>query len=447
MDQTLDFIEQPEAGLKALLDQSRGLPKPYQQFIEHRLEWLATARPNQLPPPGLAWFMWMFLAGRGAGKTRACSEYSLDKGIFTPNLRVAVICPTTSDIRDTAFEGESGLLEIVPDGLIEKYNRSLFELRLINGSFFKGFSSETPQRLRGPQFHLAWADEIAAWENIQETWDMLMFCLRLGSRPQIVGSTTPKPLHLIRELVAREDVVKVRGSTLDNRDNLPESYIKVLLDKYDGTRLGRQELYAEILDEFEGAFLRPDQIVHVDTHPPLERIVVAVDPAGSFKPDSDENGIVVAGRDANMEGYLLGDFSIIASPEQWARRVCQLYYDYQADLVVAEQNYGGAMVESTIRNYDPNVPVKLVSASRGKSQRAEPVTLRYEQGRIKHVGHFPKLEDQLCAFSPQGYLLEGSPDRGDAAIWAFSELLPERSMLRTVLPSIFGRELSPTIIH
>lgn len=384
--------------------------------------WEFWARPEQLTPAG-DWNVWLILAGRGWGKTRTGAEDVKAFGLNHPNSRIAVVAPTYGDARDTCIEGESGLLRLLPHDAIRLWNRSLGELELTNGARYKLFSADQPERLRGPQHHRAWCDELAAWRYAQETWDMLMFGLRLGTRPQAVCTTTPKPVRLLRELLERLDVYVTRGSTFDNSRNLAGPALDQLKARYLSTRIGRQELYAEILDDTPGALWKRDALEAARvTHAPdaLARVVVAVDPAITATEGSDETGIVAAGVGAsNGDGYILRDASLRGSPLQWARVAVGLYHDLHADRIIAEANQGGDMVKTTIQTIDRNVPVTLVHATRGKLTRAEPVAALYEQGRVHHVGAFPDLEDQMATWT-QG---DASPDRLDALVWALTDLM------------------------
>lgn len=420
------------------------LPPDMAKFVAHRLSWIETARYSQLPPPGGDWHTWMLLSGRGAGKTRSGGEFVANEAVMCPGTRVAMIGVTAVDPCRTMVEGESGLLSILGqpgEGIVRQWNRSTTELFLTNGSLFKGYSSEEPKNLRGPQHHLAWLDELCAWKNMQETYDMAVMGLRLGAKPRMIITTTPRPSKLLKAIMANPTTVLVRGTTYDNRANLPASFFEELKQRYEGTRLGSQELMAQILEDFENAFLRHEDIRHVDEAPVLERIVVGVDPAGSHRKAADYTGIVAAGiesvEDPKTSGYILGDHSLRAPPEVWAQRAVDLYHQLGADLIVAEANYGGTMVQAVINNVDPNVPVKLVVATKGKVVRAEPVLMLIQQGRVKLVGHMIDLEDQLTSFSPIGYAREGSPDRGDACVWAITELmLGKRNRLRVVDPGV-----------
>lgn len=337
-------------------------------------------------------------------------------------------------------EGESGLLSVCWAGdrtyageLIGRptYEPSKRRLTWANGAIATLFSAEEPERLRGPQHDRLWCDELAAWKYLRETWDMAMFGLRLGDRPRTCITTTPKPLPLVKEIAKDARTVITRGSTFDNASNLAPTFLKAIRDKYEGTRLGRQELNAEILDDLPGALWTRDAI---DEHrvrqvPDLQRIVVAVDPSGTKgeSDDGDEIGIVVAGKGVDGRAYVLADRSCKLSPDGWGRRAVAAYEEFKADRIVAERNFGGAMVEHVIRTIDRKASYKEVTASRGKVARAEPVAALYEQGRVSHVGSFPELEDQLCMIDASGYIGEGSPDRADALVWALTELMIDGS--------------------
>jgi predicted phage terminase large subunit-like protein len=290
------------------------------------------------------------------------------------------------------------------------------------------FSAEEPERLRGPQHDAAVCDELGSWGR-PDTWDMLQFGLRLGRNPRCLVATTPRPTKLIRELLAREgrDVVVTRGSTYENRANLAPGFFDQVIRKYEGTRLGRQELLAEVLEDTPGALWNRDQLdrCRQGRPPALQRVVVAIDPAATSGEDADETGIVIAGKDSDGHGYVLADLSGRYSPADWAQRAIAAYRTHKADRIVAEVNNGGDMVEATLRMVDPNIPFTAVHASRGKVVRAEPAAALYEQHRVHHVGVFPELEDQMCGFTTDfdrqraGY----SPDRVDALVWALSDLL------------------------
>lgn len=353
-------------------------------------------------------------------------------GVRNSDERIALVAATYADARDTMVEGQSGLLSCLAQSSIRAWNRSLGELTLTNGTRYKLFAATEPNRLRGPQHHRAYCDELAAWEY-PETWDQLLFGLRLGEHPRVVIATTPKPTPLMRRIIADPGTVITRGSTFDNSANLAASTLNKLREKYAGTRLGRQELNAELIDEVPGALwtsamfdaptFRPTKA------PDMSRIVVAVDPSGArgaSDADADSIGIVVAGLGVDGRGYVIEDRTCRLGPMGWARRAVEAYHRHKADRIVAERNFGGAMVESTIRAVDPNVSFTEVVASRGKIARAEPISALYEQNRISHVGKFEDfelLEAQMRAMTSTGYIGEGSPDRVDAMVWGLSELM------------------------
>jgi phage terminase large subunit-like protein len=390
-----------------------------------RYEWSYRARQGQLPPPG-DWRVWLLLAGRGFGKTRTGAEFVRARIGAGTARRVALVAPTAADARDVMVEGESGLLAIAPPWDRPLYEPSKRRLTWPNGAIATLFSADEPERLRGPQHDLAWCDELAAW-RYPEAWDMLMFGLRLGSDPRAVVTTTPRPTKLIRSLLADPKVVATHGRTAENRAHLAPAFLEQIVKRYEGTRLGRQELDAEILEDMPGALWQRGMIeaARMTARPEFTRVVVAIDPAASSTEHADETGIVVAGRDASGHGYVLGDASGRYAPAEWARAAITAYAAHAADRIIAEVNNGGEMVEATLRMIDPNVPFSAVRAARGKAARAEPVAALYEQGRVHHIGAFAQLEDQMCAFTAglerraAGY----SPDRVDALVWALTELL------------------------
>lgn len=379
--------------------------------------WFTTkARPDQCPPAG-SWRTWLILAGRGWGKTRTGAEWLRDQRDTCP--RMAIIAPTFADARDTCVEGESGLLSICKPSEVAKWNRSIGEFEFSNGAQVKLFSGDKPARLRGPQHHALWFDELAAFQYIQAAWDMAMFGLRLGDNPRAVVTTTPRPLPLIKTLIADAKTHVTRGSTYDNRANLAPAFFEDIVSRYEGTRLGRQELNAELIDDVEGALWTRDLLEanRVTTVGDVQRIVVAVDPEANASANS-ETGIVVAGQTADELYCVLDDASISGTPDQWARQVVSTFHKWRADRVVVERNQGGDMVAAVLRSVDANLPITEVYATRGKYTRAEPISAMYEQGKVKHVGAFPKLEDQLCTWVPG----ENSPDRLDAMVWALTDL-------------------------
>jgi len=394
--------------------------------LEH--SWAAIARPNQLPPPGDWWQIWLLLAGRGFGKTRTLAEWVCEQVLFGLASRIALVAATAADARDVLVEGESGILAVAPPWFRPIYEPSKRRLTWPNGAIGTTFSAEEPERLRGPQHDAAVCDELGSWSR-PETWDMLQFGLRLGRNPRCLVATTPRPTKLIRELLAREgrDVVVTRGSTYENRANLAPGFFDQVIRKYEGTRLGRQELNAELLEDTPGALWSHGIIdaARQAAAPNLARIVVAIDPATTSGEDADETGIVVVGKDNQGHGYVLADASGKYQPIEWAKIAITAYRTHHADRIVAEVNNGGEMVENTLRMVDPNIPFTAVRASRGKVTRAEPVSALYEQGRMHHVGTFPQLEDQMTNFTSDfdrqsaGY----SPDRVDALVWAVTDLM------------------------
>jgi len=390
--------------------------------------WRALARPNQLPPPGDWWQIWLLLAGRGFGKTRTLAEWVCEQVALGRARRIALVAATAADARDVLVEGESGILAVAPAWFWPIYEPSKRRLTWPNGAIATTFSAEEPDRLRGPQHDAAVCDELASWSR-PETWDMLQFGLRLGRNPRCLVATTPRPTKLLRELLAREgrDVVVTRGSTYENRANLAPGFFNQVIRKYEGTRLGRQELDAELLDDTPGALWSHGIIdaARQAAAPDLVRIVVAIDPPSSSGEDADETGLVVVGRDHQGHGYILADISGRYQPIEWAKIAITAYRTHHADRIVAEVNNGGEMVENTLRMVDPNIPFTAVRASRGKVTRAEPVSALYEQGKMHHVGTFPQLEDQMTSFTSDfdrqsaGY----SPDRVDALVWAVTDLM------------------------
>jgi phage terminase large subunit-like protein len=384
--------------------------------------WDFWSRPKQRTPEG-NWRIWLILAGRGFGKTRTGAEFIREQVNQGKAKHIALVGPTAATVRDTMVEGESGLLKIFPKDERPRYEPSKRRITFRNGAVASAFSADEPDRLRGPNHDCAWADELAAW-RYPDAWDMLMLGLRIGIHPQACVTTTPKPVRTVRQLLAINDgtVQITRGSTYENQQNLAKSFMHEILNRYEGTRLGRQELHAEVLDDVEGALWVREDIdkFRVVDHPDLTRVVVAVDPATTSNKSSAETGIVVAGVSAEGHGYVLDDRSIRGTPLEWGTAAVSAYHRNNADRIVAESNQGGEMVSHTLRMVEPNVPVKLVHASRGKQTRAEPVAALYEQGKIHHVGYLSDLEDQLCSWVPH----EGpSPDRLDAVVWALTELM------------------------
>lgn len=390
-------------------------------------DWAFWARPNQLPPLG-EWFVWMLRWGRGSGKTRSANEWLL-KREASGYKRFAVIGQTKGDVRDTLIEvGESAIMNIAPPWNIPSYEPSKRRTTWKSGAMAVLFSGDEPDQLRGGQFDSAVVDELAKFKYPQDTWDNLEMCMRLSEDPRIVVATTPRPIPIIKTLVQDPQCVDTKGSTYENIHNLAPAYVRRLLTKYEGTRLGRQELYAEILDDNPDALWKRETLerTRMRDHPVLLRIAVGVDPEATDSETSSETGIVVAGIarvDGKIHGYILEDLTIKGSPDQWASEAIAGYNKHHADVIVAEINNGGDMVIHTITTVDDRVNCKSVRASRGKYTRAEPISALYEQGRVHHVGTFADLEDQLCEWVPG----DKSPDRLDALVWVLTELILENT--------------------
>lgn len=371
------------------------------------------------------------LAGRGFGKTRMGSEWVRSLAHKYPGCRIALVAETAADARDVIIKGDSGLLSVDPDLTEDSWSPTNRCLSWPNGSKAFTYNATEPDQLRGPQHHFAWVDELAKFRYMIETWDQLQFGLRLGEHPQVLVTTTPRPMPLIKRLVADADTVVTRGATLDNADNLAKNTVKQLYERYGNTRLGRQELEGEILGDIPGALWKREDIDNarvVEAPEDLEKVFVAVDPATSANEGSDENGIVVVGlardEDGYARGYILEDGSLKGTPEEWSKKAVQLFRKWQADKIIAEKNQGGLMVSSVLKAIDRSVPVELVHASRGKVVRAEPISALYEQRRIHHVGRFDRLEDQMCEFSVDNLrsASNGSPDRVDALVWGLTKI-------------------------
>lgn len=397
-----------------------------------RYDWFGPngkARDKQRPPDR-DWFTWLILAGRGFGKTRTGAEWVRHKIEAGQCKRMALVAPTAADARDVMVEGESGILAISPPGNRPVYEPSKRRLTWPSGAIATLYSADEPDRLRGPQHDGAWCDEIAAW-RYPDAWDQLLFGLRLGQSPQICATTTPRPIPLVKSLLKDPKVAVTRGSTYENSANLAKTTLDELRNKYEGTRLGRQELNAEVLEDVEGALWSLDLIDanRVSVAPEMTRIAVAIDPSGGDTEGHDEQGIVVCGKGKDGLGYVLGDYSVRETPNGWARAAVNAYLATQADVIVYEANYGGAMVLSTLQNAADamtkeglptgNIRFQKVTAMRGKQLRAEPVVALYEQGRIKHVGGLPGLEQQMTHWVPD---IGDSPDRVDAMVWAITAL-------------------------
>lgn len=377
-------------------------------------DWQFWRRPNQAPPAG-AWRVWLILAGRGFGKTRVGAEMVRE---WARRYRyVNLIGATADDARDIMIMGESGILAVCPKAERPRYIQNAARLEWPSGCQSLIFTAAEPERLRGKQHEKLWADELGAW-RYPDAWDQALMGLRLGDNPQAVITTTPRPTPIIKGLMTHPNTRTTRGSTYDNRDNLAPSFFEEIIKRYEGTRLGRQELNAEILDDNPNALWRRGDIDkgRLTKVPDLARVVVGVDP--SITATGDEAGIVTAGR-AGDEYYTIADDSTQGTPLEWARAAVTAYHRHKANRIIAESNQGGEMVAAVIRQVDASVPVKLVHASRGKQVRAEPVAALCEQGRDHHVGMFPALEDELCEWEPG----MDSPNRMDAKVWAYTDLM------------------------
>ncbi len=405
--------------------------------------WEFWARPKQKSPPG-NWTYWLLLAGRGFGKTASIVEFAIDKARDMPGSRGGIVAATAADVRDILVEGESGILARSSPDFMPLYEPSKRRLTWPNGTVATLFAAERPDRLRGPQFHWAVADEIASW-RFPEAWDMLQFGLRLGQNPQCAIATTPRPIPLVKDLIENPHCVVVRGTTYENRDNLAQAFFDQIIRRYEGTRLGRQELLAQILDDVPGALWNREILdkTRLLSFPTLLRIVVGVDPAAT----TGTTGIVVSGI-AEVRGLLHG-FTIEdatteagASPASWGQAVITAYNKWGADAIVAEINNGGRMVEHVLRTVEggSDANIKLVHASRGKYTRAEPVSALYEQGRAHNVGFFGPMEDELCEWVPG----EESPNRLDALVWCYHELFglgsDESQPHASVEPTVFSAD-------
>jgi len=369
--------------------------------------------------------VWLILAGRGFGKTRIGAEwvrYLAENKLAT---RIAIVARTASDHVKTTIEGESGILAVSPPWFRPRYIPSKCQLVWPNGVIAHTYTADEPDNLRGPQHDAAWADEVAAW-RYEDAWDQLMFGLRLGRNPRAVVTTTPRPNKLVKGLLSSQNTAITRGSTYDNKANLAPTFLDQIVKKYEGTRLGQQELYGAVLDDNPGALWTRAVIEsgRVKKHPRLTRIVIGVDPAVSANETSDDTGIGAAGLGIDGEVYILDDATeIMASPHVWGKAVVACFDKHRADRVVAEVNQGGDLVESNIRAQRAYIPIKKVYAKKGKALRAEPVAALYEQGKVHHVGCFPELEDEMCDWNPT-LANQKSPNRIDWMVYAVTELLP-----------------------
>jgi len=414
------------------------------QVLGLRYDWNFWARPSQKLPSG-NWFCWLLRSGRGYGKSRTGSETVIQwamKG-YSP---IALVGQTKADVRDTMVEvGDSSILKVAPPWFRPAYEPSKRRLVFPNGVTCFIYSGDEPDQLRGPQHMKAWVDELAKFKYAQETWDNLEFGLRKGDNPQIICTTTPRPIKIIRDLIADKRTVETRGNTLDNASNLNPQYLERVVSKYQGTRLGRQELNGDLLDDNPEALWKRADIdnYRVRTIPQLSLVVVGVDPAVTSKAGSDDTGIVVAGKGINGHGYILGDYTVHDTPNKWAEAAITAYHKHQANKIIGEVNNGGDLVELNIKTVDPSVRFESVHASRGKATRAEPISALYEQGKVHHFGTFPELEDQMVEWIPGA---DKSPDRIDSLVWSLAALDLSRSygqVPKSPLPDVLdGRDLS-----
>lgn len=384
--------------------------------------WREVARPKQIAPEG-RWRYWLLLAGRGFGKSRSICEWAREQAFAMPGSRGALVAPTAGDVRDVLVEGESGILAKAPPDFRPVYEPSKRRLTWPNGTIATTFSADEPERLRGPQHHWAICDELRAW-RYPEAFDNLMLGLRLGHDPRCAIATTPRITRLIKQLIKNPHTVLTVGTTYENRANLAADWFEDIIRQYEGTRLGRQELEAIMLEDVEGALwsralIESCQWESAVPLPDFTRKIVAIDPAATANEDSNETGIIVAGKDHQRRAFILADLSFRGSPIEWAQKAVGAYHTHEADCIVIEANQGGDMAEHTLRTVDPLVPIVRVWASRGKHTRAEPVSALYEQKRVYHVSGLGELEDQLCTWTVD----DESPDRLDATVWAVHELI------------------------
>jgi len=418
-------------------------PKIWRGILDHSLTreemlhlvsnpFLITAREAQRAPLAQDWRTWLFMGGRGAGKTRAGAEWLRYSMIHGGCRRAALVGPTLLDVREVMIEGPSGLRAITP----EAEDKPVYEVsrrRIVwpNGAEGYVFSAEDADSLRGPQFDVAWCDEIAAWPNAEMVWDMLQMALRLGETPRAVATTTPRPVPLVKRLVEDEHCVVSRAGTAENAANLAPGFLAEIERAYAGTRLGRQELDGELIEDMQGALWTRSTLdgARLTKPPPLDDLVIAVDPPATSGPKADACGIIAVGRVEDSEGpavaVVLADASEQGlSPLDWASRASTLAMQMGAGSIVAEANQGGEMVRHALETAGCEVPVRLVTARAGKRARASPVAALYEAGRVKHVGVMKALEDEMCSFGADGF--SGSPDRVDALVWGVWALLLDR---------------------
>lgn len=383
--------------------------------------WPLWARQAQLPPPG-TWRVWLLMAGRGFGKTRAGAEWVRQLAETGTAGSIALVGDTADDVRQVMVEGPSGLLAVAPSSCRPRWQRSLRRLEWPNGAVARCYAAVDPEQLRGPEFDHAWADEIGKWPD-PAAWDNLMLALRRGRAPRCLATTTPRPRRWLRELAAAPDTVLVRGATAENAANLAPGFLAAMTARYGNGPLARQELRGEMIDSLPGALWRRDGLAACRAAPPprrdLQRVVIGVDPALG---GPGETGIVIVGKDSEGVIWILEDASAALPPAAWAAQVAACFRRWRAEAVIAEINQGGALVRSLLTQAGTRLPIREVRAMRSKSHRAEPVAAAYERGEVRHAGAFPELEDQMCACVP-GQRQTPSPDRLDALVWAVNACL------------------------
>jgi phage terminase large subunit-like protein len=392
-----------------------------EQQAELRYNWEFWARPAQLEPEG-DWRTWLALAGRGFGKTEIGAQW-IRKRVIEGARMIALVAETQKDLEEVMIPR---LLKVTPDSEAPDVRYKPVRIRWPNGAIAYGYNGTEPDQLRGPEFDTAWVDELAKYSKARETWDMLQFTMRRGT-PRMLVTTTPRPIPIIKDIMSKPATVVTRGKTIDNADNLAPEFMEDIMSKYAGTRLGRQELDGEIVDDVPGALWTREMLDRnrLTEAPEMARVVIGVDPSGTDGSDDegDPVGIVAAGRGIDGRGYLLGDYTCKLSPDGWGRRAVTAYHQNEADRLVAERNFGGAMVKAVIKTADASVAYKEVVASRGKVARAEPVAALFEQGRVSVIGSLAELEDEMCLMTSHGFVGEGSPNRVDAAVWALTEVM------------------------
>ncbi len=400
--------------------------QPNIKLADIKLMWDLHARLHQSPQFD-DWLIWLLLGGRGSGKTRTGAEWVREQVAHHGKSHIALVAPTFNDAREVMLEGESGLLHIGYPSERPTFASSRRRLEWPNGAVGHIFTAEDPDGLRGPQFDAAWADEFCAWAHPEATLSNLRLALRLGDFPQLVITTTPKPIPALKKLMTAKGVLISRGKTSDNADNLAPSFISAMEDAYGGTRLGRQELSGEFIEDLPGALWTREMLEAAFAPQPesFDKIILAIDPPVTSGARSDACGLIIAGRVGEgraAKAYILHDGTVQGrSPEGWARAAMNLAQGWDVDYVLAEVNQGGEMVTSVLRMFDPHITIRTVHASRGKTARAEPVAAAYEQGRVLHCGRFAALEDELAAMGTESLLR--SPDRADALVWAVTELM------------------------